>query len=120
MTRNRGVLRSLAVSRWLALSPWTLDLDTADDSREVALVGIAAAPEPVMSNPAFETLSAESLATATGGLTSATSSDSTLRQSLRPILHSLQDLGTSSANSQISQKNQTMMMTMMMAMMARR
>lgn len=72
-----------------------------------------------MSNPAFETLSADSLATATGGLTNATSSDSTLRQSLRPILHSLRDLSASSANSQSSQQNETMMMTMM-AMMARR
>jgi hypothetical protein len=71
-----------------------------------------------MSNPTFEILSAESLTTATGGGV-ATTRDSTLGQSLQPILSSLRDLNTNSANSQRQQQDQTMMMTMM-AMMSRR
>ncbi|CAN5567318.1 hypothetical protein BH11MYX1_BH11MYX1_44120 [soil metagenome] len=71
-----------------------------------------------MSNSALETLCADSLATATGGA-GATTSDATLRQSLRPILRSLRDLGTNASNTQSQQQNQTMMMAMM-AMMARR
>jgi hypothetical protein len=74
--------------------------------------------ELTMSNPAFESLSPSALVTATGGVAS-TTSDCTLRQSLRPILSSLRELGTSSANNQSQQQNQTMMMTMM-AMMSRR
>ncbi len=72
-----------------------------------------------MTNPAFETLAVETLETATGGVTNTTTSDATLRQSLRPILHSLRDLSSTNANQQSQQQNQTMMMTMM-AMMARR
>lgn len=71
-----------------------------------------------MSNPTFETLSAESLTTTTGGGVP-TTRDSTLGQTLKPILSSLRDLNTNSANNQRQQQNQTMMMTMM-AMMARR
>jgi hypothetical protein len=71
-----------------------------------------------MSNPTFETLSAEFLTTSTGGAV-ATTRDSTLGQTLQPILSSLRDLNTNAASSERQQQNQTMMMTMM-AMMARR
>ncbi|MEO8549732.1 MAG: hypothetical protein ABI678_07155 [Kofleriaceae bacterium] len=68
-------------------------------------------------NNVFETLSTETLATATGGV--ASSNDSQLRHQLSPLIHSLKDLNTSSqANAQ--NQNNTMMMGMMAAMMARR
>jgi hypothetical protein len=70
-------------------------------------------------NNVFETLSTETLATATGGTTSASSSDWQLRHQLSPLIHSLKDLNTSSQNNAQNQNN-TMMMGMMAAMMARR
>ncbi|HEY0253192.1 MAG TPA: ComC/BlpC family leader-containing pheromone/bacteriocin [Kofleriaceae bacterium] len=70
-------------------------------------------------NNRFETISTETLATTTGGLTSAsTSSDWALRHSLKGITSSLADLSTAQ-NSSASQNNNMMMMGMM-AMMARR
>jgi hypothetical protein len=72
-----------------------------------------------MSTPAFQTLSLETLATATGGVTTSTTSDSDLRHTLRPILSSLKDLSASSQNNQ-SQQSSTLMFGMMAAMLARR
>jgi hypothetical protein len=65
-------------------------------------------------NTALETLTAETLATATGGVTG-TTSNWQLRQQLRPILHSLRDLNSVTANNQ-NQQNNTMMMAMMAAL----
>ena len=76
-------------------------------------------------NNRFVTISAENLATATGGLTAAAGGGSTntnnwqLKHQLSPILHSLRDLNSSSSNNQ-NQQNQTMMMGMMAAVLARR
>jgi hypothetical protein len=71
-------------------------------------------------NNRFETLSADSLATATGGLTAAAGTNNwQLHHELSPILHSLKDLNTSAATNQ-NQQNQTLMMGMMAAVMARR
>jgi hypothetical protein len=70
-------------------------------------------------NNVFETLSADTLATATGGVTSGNTNDWQLRHQLSPIIHSLKDLNTSSQNNAQNQNN-TMMMGMMAAMMARR
>ena len=74
-------------------------------------------------NNCFETLSTETLATATGGVVSgtgtSTTSDWQLRHQLSPILHSLRDLNTSSANNQQQQQN-TMMLGMVAALAARR
>ncbi|HEX7702250.1 MAG TPA: hypothetical protein VF403_16040 [Kofleriaceae bacterium] len=72
-------------------------------------------------NNCFETLSTETLATATGGFVSGTGSTSNwqLHHELSPILHSLKDLNSNSANNQ-NQQNQTMMMTMVAALAARR
>jgi len=75
-------------------------------------------------NNRFETLSAETLATATGGLTAAAggglgANNWSLHHALSPILHSLKDLNSGAANNQ-NQQNQTLMMGMMAAVMARR
>jgi hypothetical protein len=72
-------------------------------------------------NNCFETLSTETLATATGGLVSGSGSTNNwqLHHALSPILHSLKDLSSSSANNQ-NQQNQTMMMGMMAAIASRR
>ena len=73
-------------------------------------------------NNCFETLSTETLATATGGFVSGTGSTNSnwqLHHELSPILHSLKDLNSNSSNNQ-NQQNQTMMMTMVAALAARR
>jgi hypothetical protein len=75
-------------------------------------------------NNRFETLSAETLATATGGLTAAAggglgTNNWQLHHELSPILHSLKDLNSNSSNNQ-NQQNQTMMMGMMAAVLSRR
>jgi hypothetical protein len=72
-------------------------------------------------NNCFETLTTETLATATGGFVSGTGSTSNwqLHQQLSPILHSLKDLNSNSANNSQNQQNQTMMM-MVAALAARR
>ena len=73
-------------------------------------------------NTVFETLSTDTLATATGGTTSSgatTTSDWQLRHQLSPLVHSLKDLNTSTQNN-AQQQNNTLMMGMMAAMIARR
>jgi hypothetical protein len=75
-------------------------------------------------NNRFETLSTDTLATATGGLTYGggagyNSSNWALRSQLSPLVHSLRDLNANAANNQ-NQQNQTMMMGMMAALAARR
>jgi hypothetical protein len=74
-------------------------------------------------NNRFETISAETLATATGGLTAAAGGGANnnwqLHHELSPILHSLKDLNSNSSNNQ-NQQNQTLMMGMMAAVMSRR
>jgi hypothetical protein len=70
-------------------------------------------------NNCFETLTTETLATATGGFVSGSTNNWQLHHELSPILHSLKDLNANSANNQ-NQQNQTMMMGMMAAMVARR
>ena len=71
-------------------------------------------------NNCFETLTTETLATATGGFVSGAGANNwQLHHELSPILHSLSSLNASSANNQ-NQQNQTMMMGMMAAMVARR
>jgi len=73
-----------------------------------------------MSTPAFSTLSTETLATATGGVTTG-SSNCSLKHELSPILHSLKDLNSSSTTSSSSSSDQsTLMFGMMAAMMSRR
>lgn len=72
-----------------------------------------------MSNTAFETISTDNLATATGGVTSAASSTDALRWQLSPLVHSLKDLNNNSQNNAQNQNNM-MMMGMMAAMAARR
>ena len=70
-------------------------------------------------NNVFETLSTETLATATGGVTNSSSNDWQLRHQRSPLIHSLKDLNTNTANNAQNQNN-TMMMGMMAAMVARR
>lgn len=73
-------------------------------------------------NNRFETLSTDTLATATGGLASgagAYGSTWALRAQLSPLVHSLRDLNANAQN-QANQQNQTLMMGMMAALAARR
>ena len=69
-------------------------------------------------NNSFETLSADTLATATGGLALG-QNNWQVHHELSPILHSLQNLNTNSANNQ-QQQNTNMMMGMMAALASRR
>ncbi|MEO8844928.1 MAG: hypothetical protein ABI591_00395 [Kofleriaceae bacterium] len=72
-------------------------------------------------NNCFETLTTETLATATGGFVSGAGSTNNwqLHHELSPILHALKDLNSSSSNNQ-NQQNQTMMLGMVVALAARR
>ena len=76
-------------------------------------------------NNRFETLSTDTLATATGGVTYGAGAGAGaygawgLHSGLGPLVHSLRDLNTSTANNQ-NQQNQTLMMGMMAALAARR
>jgi hypothetical protein len=73
-------------------------------------------------NNRFETLTTDTLATATGGVAAGagyTSGNWALRSQLSPLIHSLRDLNANTANN-ANQQNQTMMMGMMAALAARR
>jgi hypothetical protein len=75
-------------------------------------------------NNRFETLSTDTLATATGGITygggaGIGAGNWALRSQLSPLVHSLRDLNASSTNN-ANQQNQTLMMGMMAALAARR
>ena len=75
-------------------------------------------------NNRFETITTDTLATATGGLAysagaGAYGSNWALRAQLSPLVHSLRDLNNNAANN-ANQQNQTLMMGMMAALAARR
>ncbi|HEY6033540.1 MAG TPA: hypothetical protein VIV58_04750 [Kofleriaceae bacterium] len=73
-------------------------------------------------NNRFESLSTDTLATATGGVAAGAGSNSStwaLRAQLSPLVHSLRDLNANAANN-ANQQNQTLMMGMMAALAARR
>ena len=73
-------------------------------------------------NNRFETITTDTLATATGGYAYGASygnSNWALRSQLSPLVHSLRDLNANAQNN-ANQQNQTLMMGMMAALAARR
>ena len=73
-------------------------------------------------NNRFETITTDTLATATGGLaygTGAYGSNWALHAQLSPLIHSLRDLNNNAQNN-ANQQNQTLMMGMMAALASRR